>query len=93
MDSVFIRGMEGNIEFWETIVEGRRHDFDIDKLEHEIVGTATAFTEEYQLDALVLECTDLSACSASIQEQIGIPVYDINSLVEYTYYSVCRKKY
>jgi len=93
MDSVFIRGMEGNTEFWETIIEGRRHDFDTEKLEHEIVGTATAFTKEYQLDALVLECTDLSAFSASIQEQIEIPVYDINSLVEYTCYSVCRKKY
>ena len=93
MDSVFIQGMEGNTEFWETIIEGRRHDFDLDKLEQEIVGTASVFAREYQLDALVLECTDLSAFAASIQKELEIPVYDINSLVEYTCYSVCRKKY
>ena len=93
MDSVRIRGMEGNPEFWETIIEGKRHDFDMDRLEAEIVGTAQTFAKEEALDALVLECTDLSAFSAPIQRAIGLPVYDINSLVEYAYYAVCRKDY
>ena len=93
MESVFIRGMEGNPEFWETIIEGRRNDFDMPRLEAEIVGTARDFAEEKALDALVLECTDLSAFSAPIQRAIDLPVYDINSLVEYAYYAVCRKDY
>ena len=93
MESVYIRGMEGNPEFWETIIEGKRNDFDMPRLEAEIVGTARAFAEEKALDALVLECTDLSAFSAPIQRAINLPVYDINSLVEYAYYAVCRKDY
>ena len=52
-----------------------------------------AFAREKALDALVLECTDLSAFSAPIQRAINLPVYDINSLVEYAYYAVCRKDY
>ena len=32
MESVHIRGMEGNPEFWETIIEGKRHDFDMERL-------------------------------------------------------------
>lgn len=64
MESVHIRGMEGNPEFWETIIEGKRHDFDMERLEAEIVGSAAAFAREKALDALVLECTDLSAFSA-----------------------------
>ena len=36
MESVHIRGMEGNPEFWETIIEGKRHDFDMERLEAEI---------------------------------------------------------
>ena len=91
--SVHIRGMEGNPEFWETIIEGKRHDFDMERLEAEIVGSAAAFAREKALDALVLECTDLSAFSAPIQRAINLPVYDINSLVEYAYYAVCRKDY
>jgi len=93
MESVHIRGMEGNPEFWETIIEGKRHDFDMERLEAEIVGSAAAFAREKALDALVLECTDLSAFSAPIQRAITLPVYDINSLVEYAYYAVCRKDY
>ena len=42
MESVHIRGMEGNPEFWETIIEGKRHDFDMERLEAEIVGSAAA---------------------------------------------------
>ena len=93
MESVHIRGMEGNPEFWETIIEGKRHDFDMERLEAEIVGSAAAFAREKALDALVLECTDLSAFSAPIQRAINLPVYDITSLVEYAYYAVCRKDY
>ncbi|MFQ9868482.1 MAG: hypothetical protein ACLRWP_17145 [Bilophila wadsworthia] len=74
MESVHIRGMEGNPEFWETIIEGKRHDFDMERLEAEIVGSAAAFAREKALDALVLECTDLSAFSAPIQRAINLPV-------------------
>lgn len=91
MDSVFIQGMDGNIEFWETIIEGKRQDMDMERVETEIVSTARDFSKQYVLDALVLECTDLSAFACSIQKSIEIPVYDINSLVEYASHTVCRK--
>jgi hypothetical protein len=93
IDSVSIRGMEGNPEFWETIIEGKRNDFDLDLLEQEIVDTAEAFVREKELDGLLMECTDLTAFAAPIQKRIGIPVYDINSLVEYAYCCVSRKTY
>jgi len=93
MDSVSVRGMEGNSEFWETIIEGKRNDFDMDRLEREIVDTAADFVQEKQLHALLLECTDLTAFAAPIQKRIGIPVYDINSLVEYVYGCVNRRSY
>lgn len=93
IDSVSIRGMEGNPEFWETIIEGKRNDFDLDLLEQEIVDTAADFVREQELDALLLECTDLTAFAAPIQKRIRIPVYDINSLVEYAYCCVSRKSY
>lgn len=88
-----IRGMEGYSEFWETIIEGKRNDFDMGKLEKEICHSAEEVATKSNLNALLLECTDLSAFSHQIQETTGIPVYDINSLVEYVAYSVCRKRY
>ncbi|SDP05156.1 aspartate/glutamate racemase family protein [Desulforhopalus singaporensis] len=93
IEDFVIRGMEGYPEFWETIIEGKRNYFDMVKLESEIIDSATTVATENNLDALILECTDLSAFSKPIQEAITIPVYDINSLVEYAAFSVCRKNY
>lgn len=93
MDNVAIKGMEGYSEFWETIIQGNRHDFDMAKLEQEICQAADEITNANDLDALVLECTDLSVFSRSIQKTIQRPVYDIDSLVEYVRYAVCRRNY
>lgn len=87
-DSVYVRGMEGNPEFWETVIEGKRHDFNLAKLESEIVGTALGFIEEKKLDALLLECTDLPPFARQIQMQSDVPVYDINSLMRMVHSAV-----
>lgn len=86
--SVHIQGMEGNPEFWETIIEGKRNNFHLEKLEKEIVETATSFAQEKSLNALLLECTDLPPFTQKIQQATKIPVYDINSLMEMIYRSV-----
>ncbi len=88
-----VKGMEGYPEFWETIIEGKRHDFDMVKLKSEICHAAEELVANNSLDALILECTDLSAFSPFIQQTVELPVYDINSLVEFVNYSVCRKVY
>ncbi len=93
MDQVVVKGMEGFPEFWETIIEGKRNDFDMDRLENEICQAAAELVKENDLDALVLECTDLSAFSHAIQERVQVPIYDINSMVEYARYAVERRPY
>ena len=92
-DAVRIQGMDEQPEFRETILENKRHDFDLDRLEQEIVGTAKAFARTQALDALLLECTDLSAFAEPVQKATGIPVYDICGLVEYAAHAVCRRKW
>lgn len=87
-DSVIVEGMEGNPEFWETVIEGKRHDFNLPKLEQEIVGTALRFIENSKLDALLLECTDLPPFARQIQQQSSVPVYDINSLMKLVHSAV-----
>ncbi len=89
--TVFIQGMEGNAEFESTILQGLKHDFDLLKLEGEIVGTALSFIQEKQLDALLLECTDLPPFAKPIQQQSSVPVYDINALMHLMESSVGAK--
>ncbi len=87
-DSVFIEGMEGNPEFWETVIEGKRFDFNLPLLEKEIVGTALCFINDKKLDALLLECTDLPPFAKQIQQKSHVPVYDINSLMQLVHSTV-----
>lgn len=90
INSVYIEGMEGNPEFWETVIEGKRYDVDMAKLEKEIVCTAESMVKYHKLDALLLECTDLSAFAKAIQAHVNIPIYDITSLVKYAQSVICR---
>lgn len=92
-DDFPIMGMEGYPEFWETIIEYKRYDIDVDIMRDEICDAAEKLVKENDLDVLLLECTDLSAFAADVQKRVELPVYDIDSLIEYAAYSVQRKKF
>lgn len=85
-----IQGMEGSQEFRETILEGKRNDFNMDILQKEITNEAYNFAKQQKLDALILECTDLSAFAKPVQEKIKIPVYDLNGVINYVCAAVER---
>lgn len=93
MTDYCIQGMEDNPVFWQTIIEGRADVFDYPAMEKEICQTAHVLVREKACDALLLECTDLTAFAAAIQDTVRVPVYDINALIEYTAYCVMRKEY
>ena len=92
-DNVFIKGMEGKSHFWGSIIEATTNDFDTDLMEQEMRQAARELKEEHQIDVLLLECTDLSAFAWAIQEEIGMPVYDINTLVELAQAGLWRTPY
>ena len=93
INDVVVKGMEGYPEFWEVIIEAKRESMDFSTMEQEICDAAESMMKEHNLDALVLECTDLSAFARRVQERICRPVYDINGLIEYARYAVRRKRY
>lgn len=92
-DSLFIKGMESKEHFWTCIVEGERHNFDIKIMEQEIRESARELKKQHDIDVLILECTDLSAFSAAIQEDVQVPIFDINTLVELTQSALWRTTY
>jgi len=92
-DNLFIKGMEGKPHFWGSIVEATTNDFDTDIMEQEMRLAARELKEEHQIDVLLLECTDLSAFAWAIQEEVQMPVYDINTLVEFAQAGLWRTPY
>jgi len=89
-----IAGMEEQPEFREVMLEARRAELDVDRLEHEVLGQAERLASENRdLGALVIECTDLVPFSHAIQARLGLPVFDIVTLTEMVHRSLTRRPY
>ena len=92
-DAVTVSGMEDRPVFQETVLQGATEFMDTDALGAEIGAAARAMTEREPLDALLLECTDLSVFARTVQEAVSVPGYDINSLITYAAFCVRRKQW
>ena len=93
IDALAIAGMENFPVFRKTILEGAAPVMDTDAVGAEIGAAAAAMTDGQPLDALLLECTDLSVFARTVQEAVSVPVYDINSLIAYAAFCVRRNQW
>ena len=91
---VAIAGMDAYPEFREVILEGRRSAMDIAKIEDEILDAAEALVAgNPEVGAVVLECTDMPPFAHAVQDRLGLPVFDLTTLVEMVHQAVLRLPY
>lgn len=88
-----VAGMEQEPVFSDLILRQTQKDMDLRAMEQAVCSVVEKMHAQYSLDALILECTDLSAFSKAVQEKITVPVYDVNSLAEYAAHAVVRRNY
>ena len=89
-----IAGMEEQPEFREVMLEARRAELDVDRLEHEVLRQAERLASENRdLGALVIECTDLVPLSSASLARLGLPVFDIVTLTEMVHRRLTRRPY
>ncbi len=90
---ICIAGMEEQENFANMILKQQPFG-DIGKIEKELVRVAKDLVKHNpEAGAIVLECTDMPPFAASVQEAVGLPVFDINTLINYVYNAVVQKKY
>lgn len=91
---VAIQGMDEYTEFTEVIVEAQRNCMNIQKVEDEVIDAATVLTRNTpDISAIVLECTDMPPYARRIQQQTGLPVYDLTTLAHMVHGVVLRRDY
>lgn len=91
---VCVAGMAGQPEFREVMLEGRRTELNVDRLGQEVLAQACQLAEANpDLGALIIECTDLVPFAHAIQEQIGVPVFDIVTLTQMVHDCLVRRPY
>lgn len=79
--NVTVMGLE-NAPEWSKIFDQPNMPFDMEAVSREILGVAREGVRQYpQISAIVLECTDLPPYAARIRHELGLPVFDFNSMM------------
>lgn len=89
---VCIAGMDEQEEFCDVIIDGKRKELNMDRLEKEVLSVVDILVRENpDMGALVLECTDLVPFAHLIQQRADVPIFDIITLTNMVYEAVLRK--
>ncbi len=75
-------GTEGGREFFRVLIKSEAVDMDLDLAEQDILDAGRALVAAHpDIGAIVLECTNMPPYAAALRDAIGLPVYDIYSMI------------
>ena len=83
----------GDLPEFSALLERRGH-FDNGKLKLELINLAKELiSNNPDIGAILLECSDMPPYAADIQRNLNIPVYDFISMIKYVHSVVAQKPY
>jgi hypothetical protein len=88
-----VASMQGKERF-TAAMSGQGEGFDFDGVEAEVVAVAQKLASENpDVTAILLECVDLPPYAAAVQAAVGLPVFDITTLIGHAYSALARKPF
>ena len=77
-----IAGTEGGREFFRVLIRAESQDMDIDAARQDVLDAGLDLVRRHpKVGAVVLECTNMPPYAAALQDALGLPVYDIYSMI------------
>ena len=77
-----IVGTEGGKEFFRVLIRGESQDMDVGLAAQDILDAGRMLVARHaEIGAIVLECTNMPPYAFALRETLGLPVYDIYSLI------------
>src|SRR3954451_315995 len=77
-----VMGTEGGREFFRVLIKADAIDMDVVLAEQDILEAGRALVAaDPDIGAIVLECTNMPPHAAALQAALGLPVFDIYSLI------------
>ena len=81
-----IVGTEGGREFFRVLIRGEKQDMDVGLAAADILEAGRALVSRHaDIGAIVLECTNMPPYAFALREALGLPVYDVYSLITWLY--------
>ncbi|RMI17269.1 aspartate/glutamate racemase family protein [Pseudoroseomonas wenyumeiae] len=79
-----VAGTENGREFFRVLIKAEKDDMDVDLAEQDILDAGRDLVARHpEVGAIVLECTNMPPYAAALRREVGLPVYDIYSMVNY----------
>ena len=89
-----VAGSGGGCEFFRVLIGGEKQDLDVDLAREDVVEAGKGLVARHpDIGAIVLECTNMPPYAAALQEAIGLPVYDIYSMITWFHAGLRPKQF
>jgi hypothetical protein len=93
LDTPFV-GTERGREFFRVLILGEKDDMDVARAEQDILDAGRALMQSHpDIGAIVLECTNMPPHAAALREALGVPVYDIYSLITWFHAGIRPRRF
>jgi hypothetical protein len=80
-DTPFV-GTEDGAEFFRVLIRGEKQDLDVGLAAQDILQAGrTLMARHHDIGAVVLECTNMPPYAAMLRDALGVPIYDVYSLI------------
>lgn len=77
-------GTEHGREFFRVLIKAEKTDMDVSVARQDIVEAGRTLVARHpDVGAIVLECTNMPPYAAALREAVGLPVYDIYSMINW----------
>lgn len=81
-----IAGTENGREFFRVLIKAESRDMDVALAEQDILDAGCELLDRHpEIGAIVLECTNMPPYAAALRESLGLPVFDIYSMISWFY--------
>jgi len=93
LDTPFV-GTEDGQEFFRVLILAEKQDMDVDLARQDILEAGRRLVAQNpDIGAIVLECTNMPPYAADLQDDLGLPVYDIYSLITWWHAGIRPRRF
>lgn len=87
-------GTEEGRELYRVLVRAEKEELDIDLAEQDILDAGRALVARHpEVGAIVLECTNMPPYAAALQRALGLPVYDVGTMIRFLHAGLRPRAY
>jgi len=77
-----VAGTEGGCEFFRVLITAEKDDMDVGLAEADVLAAGRDLVARHpDVGAIVLECTNMPPYAAALAAELGLPVYDVYSMI------------